>query len=87
MSHITMRCTFQTLQNALQWLDNWELEVENGQITSDQFLTKSTSEGLRVTILSTIALCNELLNTYNFTYVLTSKMNQDRLEVNSFSYI
>jgi hypothetical protein len=30
--------------------------VVDGQITKNQFLTKSTTEGLRVTILSTIEL-------------------------------
>jgi hypothetical protein len=35
--------------------------VVDGQITKNQFLTKTTTEGLRVTILSTIELSQYLL--------------------------
>jgi hypothetical protein len=54
--------------------------VVDGQITKDQFLTKSTAEGLRVTILSTIELSQYLLSC-GFHYVLSNKFNQDPLEV------
>lgn len=49
-------------------------------ITEEQFLTKNTSEGLRMTIKSTIDLIG-YLHTCGFDYVLTAKMNQDCLEV------
>jgi hypothetical protein len=48
--------------------------------TKDQFLTKSTAEGFRVTILSTIELSQYLLSC-GFHYVLSNKFNQDSLEV------
>lgn len=44
------------------------------------FLTLSTAEGLRVTMLSTLDLTEHLLNECGFSYVLTAKFNQDPLE-------
>jgi hypothetical protein len=39
----------------------FKFEYLDGQITKNQFLTKSTTEGLRVTVLSTIKLSQYLL--------------------------
>jgi hypothetical protein len=47
--------------------------VVDGQITKNQFLTKSTTEGLRVTILSTIYY---YLLSCGFHYILSNKFNQ-----------
>jgi hypothetical protein len=47
--------------------------VVDGQITKNQFLTKSTTD-LRVTILSTIQLSQCLLSC-GFHYVLSNKFN------------
>lgn len=65
----------------MSWIDEWESHVEKGNITQNEFLTTSTAEGLRVTIRSTIDLTNHLLKDCGFKYILTNKMNQDRLEV------
>jgi len=65
----------------LSWLDEWESHFEKGNITQNEFLTRSTAKGLRVTIRSTIDLTNHLLKDIGFKYVLTNKMNQDRIEV------
>lgn len=65
----------------MEWLNNWELEKLNNNITSNQYLTNSTSEGLRVTLTSIIELSEYLLNDRNHKYVLTGKMNQDPAEV------
>jgi len=51
-------------------------------MSKDEFLTKSTADGLRVTIRSTIELSTYLLEECKFKYVLSAKINQDRLEVN-----
>lgn len=56
-------------------------------MVKEDFLTPNTAEGLRVTLRSTIDLCNYLLNDCGFHYVLTSKMNQDALEVNNIWYM
>lgn len=65
----------------MEWLDSWEMNVNQGLIKDNEFLTHQTSEGLRVTIKSTIELSQYLLNVCKFAYVLTAKMNQDNLEV------
>lgn len=70
---------FQVIEDALQWLDKLE-EVVNGKIHKDFFLTPSTEEGLRVTLKSVVQLSNYLLTECGFDYILTAKLNQDRLE-------
>jgi len=59
------------------------MEVSKNIISPDNFLTKETTESLRVTLHSTIALI-EYLHSVGFDYVLTSKANQDKIEVNRF---
>lgn len=56
------------------------MEVSKNIILPDNFLTKETAEGLRVTLHSTIALI-EYLHSVGFDYVLTSKANQNKIEV------
>lgn len=69
------------LNQSLQWLDQWEHMVEQGLIDEKEFLTKNTAESLRITLKSTIDLVMYLLKECDFKYVLTSKLNQDSLEV------
>ena len=59
----------------------------NVKITArkSKFLSSSTAQGLRITLRSTIELGKVLLTKYKFKYVLTSKLNQDCLEVNIFN--
>lgn len=71
---------FDVLENTLVWLDSWEDNVLNHTIPEVEFLTKSTAEGLRITIKSVIDLSKHLLEECGFKYVLSSKMNQDRIE-------
>lgn len=63
------------------WIDDWEKCVIGGKITNEEFLTKTTVEGIRVSISSTIDLTQYLLNECEFKYVLSNKMNQVRIEV------
>lgn len=65
------------------FIDQWESNMLNNKINESDFLTKQTAEGLRVTIQSTIDLSTYLLD-IGFHYVLTNKMNQDKLEVLSY---
>ncbi|KAF0733640.1 zinc finger MYM-type protein 1-like, partial [Aphis craccivora] len=69
-----------TLRTATTWLNEWEYNMSNGFINKNEFLTKATAEGLRISLESTINLSNYLLNECNFIYVLTGKLNQDCLE-------
>lgn len=52
-----------------------------GNISPEEFLTKQTAQGLRVTINSTIELSKYLLDSCGYDYVLIGKMCQDPLEV------
>lgn len=54
------------------------------KIGKEHFLTSSTAEGFRVTITSTLELCDYLLEMRKFNYVLTNKINQDPLEVPAY---
>lgn len=68
------------------FIDLWESNMLNNKINESDFLTKQTAEGLRVTIQSTIDLTKYLLD-IGFYYVLTNKMNQDKLEVLILIYL
>ncbi|KAL5246341.1 hypothetical protein ACI65C_013749 [Semiaphis heraclei] len=69
------------IKNTLVWLDLWEDHVLNHSISEEEFLSKSTAEGLRVTVKSTKShTSTHLLDECGFKYVLTLKMNHDRLE-------
>ncbi|KAH6929222.1 hypothetical protein HPB50_025016 [Hyalomma asiaticum] len=63
------------LMNFLDYLNKWEDHAEKGK-----FLSDSTAEGLRVTITSTLALLNYLHSELGFSYVMTSRLSQDKLE-------
>jgi len=79
-----MFLTYQILYQAVEWLDNWEINLTRGLIGEKDFLTRSTYDGLKITLQSTIDLVNYLLNDCGFAYVLTAKFNQDSLEVRLF---
>ncbi|KAH7939580.1 hypothetical protein HPB52_014196 [Rhipicephalus sanguineus] len=49
------------MKESLQWLNDWEHDLNFGVITKDMFQTASTAEGLRVSILSTLDLAQYLL--------------------------
>jgi len=57
----------------MKWLDSWESKVIDGLISSNEFLTQQTADGLRVTIKSSIELSKYLLDSCNFSFVLTAK--------------
>lgn len=71
---------FQTIQEGIEFLDSWESDLLKGKIKKSEFLTMSTAEGLRVTLHSTRDLIH-FLHGVGFDYVLTAKINQDKLEV------
>ncbi|XP_060846351.1 uncharacterized protein LOC132926017 [Rhopalosiphum padi] len=52
----------------MKWLDSWESKVTDGLISSNEFLTQQTAEGLRVTIKSTIELSKYLLDKCNYSF-------------------
>lgn len=69
------------MKQSLEWLNEWQTYLFNGEIKEHEFLTTNTAESLRITLKSTLDLVLYLLNECDFKYVLTSKFNQDALEV------
>jgi len=59
----------------------------NKKISKDEYLTQNTADGLRVTIKSTLELSKYLIEQCGFKYILTCKMNQDRLEVIDYCFL
>ena len=71
----------QELEDACQWLDDWERYIRTLPAPQQkQFLSHQTCRGLRISLSSTLAL-SKLLLSDGFSYVLTAKFNQDPLEV------
>ncbi|CAH1731085.1 unnamed protein product [Aphis gossypii] len=71
---------FKVLEDGITFINSWEQNLLDQKIMESEFLTKQTADGLRVTMKSTIELAKYLLQS-GFRYVLSNKMNQDRLEV------
>ncbi|KAH8036984.1 hypothetical protein HPB51_008032 [Rhipicephalus microplus] len=63
------------IQNFLTYLDDWETAAGSGG-----FLSRSTAEGLRVTLSSTLHLLRYLTMKLNFSYMMTCRLSQDPLE-------
>ncbi|XP_033211785.1 uncharacterized protein LOC117169483 isoform X2 [Belonocnema kinseyi] len=76
-----VRLSTQIIKESLEWLSEWENNQLKGLIHADEFLTKETAHGLRLTLTSTMDLCHYLIDKYDFKYLLTGKVNQDNLEV------
>jgi len=57
------------------------MRVKIGKLNEQNFLTSNTAVGLRVILNSTIDIITYLIEIYNFSYVLTGKITQDKLEV------
>ncbi|EEC09044.1 hypothetical protein IscW_ISCW005761, partial [Ixodes scapularis] len=58
----------------LMYMDDWEVAAKNGA-----FLSKSTAEGLRVTLESTKSLL-EYLTGLGYKYLMTARLSQDCIE-------
>lgn len=65
------------LQNALDYINRWEA---NTGPTKAGFLSRSTAEGLRVTIKGTLQLFEYLTERVGYKYLLTSRLSQDPIE-------
>lgn len=62
-------------------MDQWENLMEEGIITNNEFLTRQTAEGLRVTLRSMIDITLYLTSKFSFLCILSGNINQDALEV------
>jgi len=73
---------FQTLEKLLQCLWDTEHAMLSGKSNRPMFASDTTLKALRVSILSTISLTEELFSKkYGYKYVLSGKWNQDCIEV------
>lgn len=78
---ILLVISLKVLENTLKWLNDWEDQVTKQNISKEEFLSQLIADGLHVTIISTIELSKYLLEQCKFKYVLSSKFNQDKIEV------
>lgn len=65
----------EVIKEMLDFLKKWESHAP-----SREFLSESTAEGLRVTLTSTLELLDYLTKVVGFSYVMTSRLSQDKLE-------
>ncbi|KAG0444738.1 hypothetical protein HPB47_013439 [Ixodes persulcatus] len=65
----------QCLQAVLNYLNEWETHAQGRG-----FLSKSTAEGLRVTLTSTQELLEYLTEKVGYTFLMTSRLSQDCVE-------
>ncbi|KAL4082605.1 hypothetical protein QTP88_029783 [Uroleucon formosanum] len=65
---------FLNFKDVFSYLNGWKDEMRAKKIDSNDFLTITTAQGLRVTIQLTIDLSKYLLEECGFEYVLTGKM-------------
>ena len=73
-------------ENFLRWLHEWQVEIEAlpGISRSERnrfLLSYQTSEGLKMTTKSFVALAKTVLAEEGAQFLLLEKLNQDRLEV------
>ncbi|KAF0758690.1 DDE-1 domain-containing protein [Aphis craccivora] len=69
LNKMKVKLAAQISKDNFKWLDNWKDQLNKQNISKEEFLTKSTADGLRVTIRSTIELSKYLLEECKFKYV------------------
>ncbi|KAG0416225.1 hypothetical protein HPB47_006586 [Ixodes persulcatus] len=65
------------LQEFLDYLNTWEASAG---MQGQGFLSRSTAEGLRVTLSSTLSLLHYVTGELGYRYLLTSRLGQDPIE-------
>ncbi|XP_075730965.1 transposable element P transposase isoform X1 [Rhipicephalus microplus] len=63
------------LEEFLEFLTRWEQTADK-----KNFLSESTTEGLRVTIRSTLGLLSYIHEELGYAYLMTSRLSQDKIE-------
>lgn len=73
----------QNIEDFLNFLIQWEKEAKRMQYS---FMTEQTCYGLKISLKATLEICSFLIYKCRFEYLMTSRLNQDNLEVDiSFS--
>jgi hypothetical protein len=70
-------------------LDDWEnmFPVEKKKKSRNGFLTVNTCTGFRVTLKATLELLEYLTKECGYRYLMTSRLNQDNLEVRPLNFL
>ncbi|KAL3198938.1 hypothetical protein MRX96_001515 [Rhipicephalus microplus] len=69
-----------TLKKNIKWLDSWYEHIQTLPKQRQIFLSRPTSEALRLTLHSVVALIDDILKS-GFQYVLIENFRQDPLQV------
>ena len=69
---------FQILQDFIEYLKDWEITTRNDKTS---FITPQTFTGFQVSLTTALQLHTYLTEQCGYEYFMTSKMNQDSLEV------
>ena len=74
---------FQAIRVFLEFIEDWENYIKDKDFN---FISSSTCLGLKVTLKATLELAAFLINECNYSYLMTSRLNQDSLEVSNISF-
>ncbi|XP_008178271.1 uncharacterized protein LOC103307771 [Acyrthosiphon pisum] len=72
---------WKNIKSSINWLDDWEMALKEGEITEEEFLPPNTSQGLRITMSSMLDMSLYLIDKFDFKYILSGRINQDNLEI------
>lgn len=64
----------------MQYLEEWE-EIHAQEYQNSAFITSSTCYGMKITIKAVMQLTEYLCHSHGYEYLLTTRVNQDKLEV------
>lgn len=73
-----MFVSLQNIEDFLNFLFQWEKEAKKMHYS---FITEQTCYGLKVSLKATLEICSFLIFKCGFKYLMTSRLNQDNLEV------
>lgn len=68
----------QDIEDFLIFLIKWEKEAKQMHYS---FITEQTCYGLKISLKATLEICSFLIHKCKFEYLMTSRLNQDNLEV------
>lgn len=75
----------QDIEDFITYLKLWEALFHTQEERKKGFLTESTLYGLKVTLKATLEILDYLTKRRLYMYLMTSRLNQDNLEVKPFS--
>lgn len=70
----------QIVEEFLTYLEEWNSVAKEKKY---DFITENSFYGLKVSLKATLEICEYLVRDCGFSYLMTSHLNQDALEVNN----